>query len=66
MPFGVPVVPQLMEVKNDYWNALAGAAHAYIAYALLALIALHIAGALRHHFLLGDATLSRMTRTSVI
>lgn len=65
--FGVPVVPQLMEVKNEYWNALAGTAHAYIAYALLALIALHIAGALRHHFLLGDATLSRMTgRTSVI
>ena len=65
--FGVPVVPQLIEVKNDYWNALAGAAHAYIAYALLGLIALHIAGALRHHFIIGDATLARMTgRRSVI
>ena len=65
--FGLPVVPQLMEVKNDYWNALAGTAHAYIAYALLGLIALHIAGALRHHFLIGDATLARMTgRTALM
>lgn len=65
--FGVPVVPQLMEVKDEYWNAVAGVAHAYIAYALLGLIALHIAGALRHHFLIGDATLTRMTgRTTAI
>jgi cytochrome b561 len=60
--FGIPVIPQLLDVKNDYWNALAGVAHAYIAFTLIGLIALHIAGALRHHFLLGDATLSRMTR----
>lgn len=65
--FGFPVIPQLMEVKDDYWNGIAGAAHAYIAYALIGLIGLHIAGALRHHFIIGDATLARMTgRTSLL
>jgi cytochrome b561 len=58
--FGFPVIPKLLEEKHETWNAVAGTAHACIAYAIIALVALHIAGALRHHFILGDATLDRM------
>jgi cytochrome b561 len=34
--------------------------HAYGAYALLALVAIHTAAALRHHFIIRDDVLSRM------
>lgn len=59
--FGFPVIPKLLEEKHEAWNAFAGTAHAYIAYAIIGLVTLHILGALRHHFVLGDATLDRMT-----
>lgn len=39
---------------------LFGTAHAYLGWAFLAVVALHVAAALRHHFLLKDEVLSRM------
>ena len=39
---------------------LAGAVHRYVAYALIALVALHAAAALKHHFINHDNTLRRM------
>lgn len=36
-------------------------AHKYAAYAMVTLLVLHAAAALRHHFVLRDATLARMT-----
>ena len=38
----------------------AATAHGVLGWLMLALVALHVAGALRHHFLLRDATLARM------
>lgn len=38
----------------------AGDAHEWIAWSLMALVALHVAGALKHHFIDRDATLRRM------
>lgn len=39
---------------------LAGAVHRYAAYGLIALVALHVAAALKHHWINRDATLRRM------
>lgn len=41
-------------------TALFGTLHFFVGWSLLALIALHVAAALRHHFLLKDEVLSRM------
>ena len=41
-------------------EALFKAVHAYGAWALIALVSVHAAAALRHHFILGDDVLSRM------
>lgn len=57
--WGVTLLPALPETA---W--LAGAAHAVhdaLPWALVALIALHVGGALKHHFWDYDATLVRMT-----
>ncbi|MBB3117575.1 cytochrome b [Pseudoduganella violacea] len=42
------------------WSDLGQALHGYLGYLLLALIVLHVAGALKHHILDKDHTLSRM------
>jgi len=42
------------------WAGLGQALHGYIGYFMLGLIALHAAGAMKHHLLDNDATLSRM------
>lgn len=52
--FSVPVLPL------DGLSEAAHEAHEFGAYALLILIALHVAGALKHHFLDRDAVLHRM------
>ncbi|MCX7553175.1 cytochrome b [Marinicella sp. S1101] len=38
-----------------------GWVHEYVSYAIMALVVLHIAGALKHHFIDKDDTLKRMT-----
>lgn len=64
--FGLRLIPaQLME-KNDAWNDIFSIAHASIGYTLAALIALHIAAAVRHHIVHRDLTLARMTGRPVV
>lgn len=58
--FGVEVIPQLLTEKNEALNELAGTAHFLIAIFIGILILLHIAGALKHHFVDRDGTLARM------
>lgn len=61
-PFGqgLPFVP-----KSEAVAVLAGGLHWLFTKLLIASILLHIAGALKHHFLDRDATLARMTHGAV-
>ncbi len=45
---------------DEQLTRLFGALHVYLGWAFLALIAVHVGAALRHHFLLKDQVLSRM------
>lgn len=57
--FGWFVLPDLVGTDPGLAK-LAKAAHAVLAWLLLALICVHVAAALRHHFLLHDDVLARM------
>jgi len=48
----LPIPPSLAHLGHD--------AHGLIGFAMLGLVALHVAAALRHHFVLRDGVLSRM------
>lgn len=54
--FDVPALPALIEHQAD----VAGQWHFYLAISLMCLVALHLAGALKHHFIDQDLTLTRM------
>lgn len=57
--FGLFKVPALIARNRDaiaFWEQV----HEYLAWALMALIALHVAGALKHHFIDRDGLLQRM------
>lgn len=56
--FGVFAIPALP--ISDTAAKLGHNVHGLLGYAMLALVVLHIAAALRHHFLLRDAVLGRM------
>lgn len=56
--FGIVSIPALWPSKGI--ERFAGPAHEYLAYALMALAALHAAAALKHHLIDRDATLVRM------
>lgn len=56
--FGIPV-PRLLE-HNDSLRSLFGTAHELIAWGLIFVIGLHVAGALKHHVIDKDGTLRRM------
>lgn len=58
--FAIPVIPRVLEERNLALNEFAGAIHDGTALVLLSLIAIHVAGALRHHFIKQDDTLRRM------
>lgn len=58
--FGFPFIPQLFAEKNDAVSAIGSVLHEWIAYALLAVIAVHILAALKHFLSDGDGTLQRM------
>ena len=53
-----PVVIELTAQGVD----LAGELHEYLAWGIIGLVALHVAGALLHHFVIRDRTLVRMLR----
>ncbi|WAT18699.1 cytochrome b/b6 domain-containing protein [Aurantiacibacter sp. MUD11] len=57
--FGVVPLPHLP--IGEAWNELAEEAHEWLAWGGLALFALHVIGALRHHFLIKDGLLARMS-----
>lgn len=54
------VVPQLPVARSEATENVWTLAHHFVAYALIALIALHIAAALRHRLILKDNILARM------
>ena len=53
------VIPAL-ETRDEFWGNLFALIHVYVSYLLIAVVALHIAAALRHHFWLHDNVLRRM------
>jgi cytochrome b561 len=57
--FGLPLPVIVGEVK--WWPKLFGVIHKVIGYAILAVLALHITGALAHEFWFRDNVLRRMT-----
>lgn len=64
MPFNLFVMPNLPLAESDAAESFWTSAHWYLAYAGAALVALHVAAALRHHFLLRDGVLTRMITPS--
>ncbi len=65
MPFNLFLMPHLplgvSEQAESFWIA----GHKWLAYAGMALVALHFLAALRHHFWLRDAVLVRMIAPSL-
>ena len=57
--FGLLALPSVLPMDEDRSDLLF-AVHGWVATALLALVALHVAGALRHRFLKRDGVLERM------
>lgn len=53
-------VPKFGVTKGDAIVGLSGEGHEILGFLFAALIVLHVAAALRHHFVLKDATLRRM------
>lgn len=64
MPFDLFVMPNLPLTESDAAEGFWTAAHWYLAYAGIALVALHVFAALRHHFRLRDTVLTRMITPS--
>lgn len=61
--FGILAVPKLDIQRGDTLAALARSSHEWIGICLAVLACLHIAAALRHHFILKDHILSDMLGT---
>ena len=57
--FGVLPLPDLVG-KNKELGELLKTVHAWLNYAMLSLVVLHVAAAVQHHFLIRDDTLLRM------
>ena len=51
---------------RESWRDFGQAAHRYLGNCLIALIVLHIAGALKHHFIDKDSTLKRMLGGKIV
>ena len=56
--FTIPSAGELFEKQGD----IAGDVHLFLAWTLIATVALHVAGAVKHHFIDKDDTLKRMLR----
>jgi cytochrome b561 len=54
----LPILPTLANKKE--LSETLGELHGFLAYAVLALLALHVGGALKHHFISRDDVLTRM------
>jgi len=58
--FGMPFIPQLLTEKNALLYNIGHVSHAVLGKLLIAVIVLHVAGALKHHVVDRDGTLRRM------
>lgn len=58
--FGIPFLPQLLAQKNEVMAKAAGLMHGLGGKLVIALVLLHVAGALKHHIVDKDGTLKRM------
>ncbi len=58
--FRLPLFGGLNDAGKDFWHGLFAGVHTFSAYALIGLLALHIAGALKHQFIDGQAQFRRM------
>jgi cytochrome b561/polyisoprenoid-binding protein YceI len=56
----VPVVISLAAETREGWYRGSASVHSYLSYGLYVLIGLHVAGALKHHFLDRDGSFARM------
>ena len=59
--FGVWALPDAV-ARNEALGSFLGALHRILTYALLSLVVLHVAAALKHHFIDRDGVLGRMFR----
>jgi cytochrome b561 len=59
--FGIPVLPIYVN-QDRAMHGLLETTHKYLAYTLAALVAVHVAGALLHHFVKRNNVLWRMLR----
>ena len=66
VPFGLFVMPNLPLGISDAAESFWAAAHWYLAYGAMVLVALHMLAALRHHFRLRDPVLIRMLTPSSV
>lgn len=57
--FGIYDLPNLLS-KNEALSKICYTAHVWSSYLIIGLVALHILGALHHHFIQRDNTLTRM------
>lgn len=57
--FGVPI-PKFALTKTDAIVGISHEGHEILGFLMIALVALHVAAALRHHFILKDGVLRRM------
>lgn len=64
MPFDLFVMPNLPLAISEAGEAWWRTTHAYLAYAAIVLVAVHVLAALRHHFWLKDTVLARMISPS--
>lgn len=62
--FGLFTIPAFAE-KNKLLNGVGHEVHEVLGYVLIAAIALHVVGALKHHFVDRDPTLKRMAGARV-
>lgn len=58
--FGLFDLPHIVTSADHATHELLEGAHVYAAFAMLGLLALHVAGALKHHFIDRDDVLARM------
>ena len=61
--FNIIVIPHLPLSQSESSEAFWANTHAFLAYVMLALVAIHAAAALYHHFVRGDEVLIRMLRS---
>ena len=58
--YGLFAIPKFAVTREDAIVSASGAGHELLAFAMIALLLLHVAAALRHHFVLKDGVLRRM------